>query len=875
MLVRRLPHRWSHRRSVLQLGQGTTTMTTRMMACGLLWAMLLGLSACGKSENGCSEGQACDDGDPCTTGDVCTSGRCQGTALACDDGNACTTDRCEAGSCVHVDDSAKCDDQNPCTDDLCSPQLGCLHQDSFAPCDDHDPCTQDDVCRGGACHGTRVPSCGAPSCGDDVCQEGETCAGCPADCSPIGGGECGAACDPLAETIGCGANFVCLPFVKGAVERHVLAMGNGVCGLPCAGPTDCAGSTCVGLDGASRGVCAPDCTPGAAEPCGPAGTCFPLASQAGKGVCLLAEQCDPAVGDGLCFKAAQLAVPGIRPRACFVQDPGACDGLLSCIPRTNSLLHQGQCFGQATPCDPVAQTGCKAGETCTPLGGGAMAGFASVCVPSRGSANQGEACVQQECATGLVCRQGRCRALCAPGGAACAEGSCGDASRSYYRGAGTLGICGAPCGDGVCDASSEDCLSCAADCGPCASTCGDGRCTGSEDCSNCAEDCGECVCGDGRCTAEETCTTCPDDCGACPVCGDGVCNGSEWCASCPLDCKPCEATCGDGKCGAVEYCFDCPGDCGSCPKTCGDGVCSGLEDCNNCSADCGACPGSCGDGVCAATEDCASCPADCSLLGGVHGCGPACDPTAPASGCDANHACVTTEAHRLVEAAFEQGNGVCGGSCTGDADCRPGVCLPLADLSVFGVCAPACVPGTSGGCAVGQICLALPQDAARGACVHGTCGATAACGYGFGCAIVAGSSGRGACLPSCWGTDSNGCGALACHTRTNAPWREGTCLGSSAVCDPIRQTGCAASETCTVLSGAGLNGRAYVCRKAGATLVTDPCGPGKPECAAGLICYADACRTYCDPLGTACPGGACADLSEELLMPLGTLGVCR
>ena len=83
-------------------------------------------------------------GPPCTLTVVC------GMAADCADGNPCTTDLCQAGDCVHEDNS------DPCEDGLF--------------------CTVNDVCAGGACSGMARDCSDSDPCTADTCDEvGDQC----------------------------------------------------------------------------------------------------------------------------------------------------------------------------------------------------------------------------------------------------------------------------------------------------------------------------------------------------------------------------------------------------------------------------------------------------------------------------------------------------------------------------------------------------------------------------------------------------------------------------------------------------------------------------------------------------------------------------
>lgn len=794
-----------------------------------------------------------------------------------DDACADATGETDLGPALCVSD-LECDDRNPCTLDLCSTQLGCLSSPLGGACDDGNPCTRSDGCQNGTCAGTPITGCGAPVCGDGSCAQDESCASCPLDCSPIGAGQCGAACDPLAATPGCPDNFACLPTAGGLAALDILENGNGVCGAGCTDDTDCEGGVCLPFDGlTSKGLCTALCEPDSVDGCGPLARCLTAADAPGAGYCFPGQACSPGEASCDCIPTVRLEAGGVCLESCFAAVSAGCPfDYQSCIGRTGPGFHEGLCVGQDAPCDPALQTGCEEAQTCAPVAGPAIKGTALVCMPATGAGAEGTACVGNagSCGPGLLCDGARCRKPCDPGAPACEEGSCREVGAVWGLTQGELGLCLPLCGDGDCS-EDETCDSCAADCGECPA-CGDEACTAGETCDTCAADCGDCPwCGDGGCNGDETCADCPEDCAACPTCGDETCNGQETCATCEDDCGKCSTDCGDKICSPAEFCFSCPEDCGSCSAACGDKNCAADETCWSCPADCGACPWKCGDGECNPGEGCSNCAADCPLLG-IGACSGSCDPLLAEPGCNANQVCAPTRDGTLFLDAFSFGNGVCGEGCSKDADCGTGTCLGLEGLAAAGICAPACVPGQEGGCAAGEACVALPAAPAKGACVAGQlCGFGADCGSALtACIRLSGSDADGVCLPGCLAPE-NACGALTCISRTGEEWHSGSCLGQQAPCDAVAQTGCEAEETCRILAGPGLIGLARVCDPhTGAAGFGQDCEPGAAPCKPGLVCIEGTCGRYCAVGGAACTEGVCFDFSAVFAQPAGSVGVC-
>ncbi len=487
-------------------------------------------------------GVSCDDLNPCTT-DRCDAATCTHSPRegSCDDADPCTADTiCQAGVCGGGT-PVTCEDDNPCTIDSCFANVGCHYVPRTGECDDGDRCTKDDQCTPTGCVGANDPFCGEPGCGDGTCNGDETCADCPADCSPLGVGVCGAACDPT------GLGATCAP---GALCVAVAEDG----GPP---PSD------------ATGVCV-----------SPAAPCDPWA-QTG---CAGDESCAMLGSDGA-LGAAPFCVPrsGSLPAGGDCRaDKAACGAGLLCF--------GGTC---AIPCKPSADA-CPAGNTCRDesdrfdLAAGTWGRCDLTCGDGRCAATEGcESCptdcgpCEPACGDGMCLGTERCE-TCSQDCGGCPE--CGNGQCEPFEDCGRCpSDCGeCVCGDGIC-LGAETCRTCPTDCTVC--QCGDGACDANEDCASCMEDCGLCTCGDGLCNGVgEGCLACPADCGACGACGDGICQDYEGCNLCPGDCGTCPSVCGDGVCSGAEARDTCPGDCAA--VGCGNGICDEDETCAACPADC-------------------------------------------------------------------------------------------------------------------------------------------------------------------------------------------------------------------------------------------------------------------------------------------------
>jgi hypothetical protein len=272
------------------------------------------------------------------------------------------------------------------------------------------------------------------------------------DTEPGEVGVCVMRCDPSTGDAACADNYACVPVAAGELFLDAFIRGNGLCGTGCAVDDDCAaGESCLHLGGLDQpGVCGAGCDPAAEIPCAAGERCVPTPEDPTAGVCLEdLGLCDPSAAEDPCAQFTGCApltgspTDGVCLHGCYLQDPNACSTLSGqCIGKTAAQWHAGLCFGSPTPCDPVAQTGCKSGENCDVLGGLAIGGHAFTCA-SAGTVAAGEDCSGDDvdCVAGLLCVADVCEQPCAPAADQCAAGTCQDVSERYYLSANSLGIC--------------------------------------------------------------------------------------------------------------------------------------------------------------------------------------------------------------------------------------------------------------------------------------------------------------------------------------------------------------------------------------------------------------------------------------------------
>ncbi len=130
----------------------------------------------------CLEDEDCADGNPCTD-DVCDAGACvhSNNSDSCDDGDACTlNDVCLDGVC-HPGEPQDCDDDDLCTADDCDEQLGCVHQP--VDCNDGDVCTSDGCDPGSGCTHDAVDCSDGNVCTMDSCDPQAGCIYQAVDCN--------------------------------------------------------------------------------------------------------------------------------------------------------------------------------------------------------------------------------------------------------------------------------------------------------------------------------------------------------------------------------------------------------------------------------------------------------------------------------------------------------------------------------------------------------------------------------------------------------------------------------------------------------------------------------------------------------------------
>lgn len=378
---------------------------------------------------------ACGDGT-CEAGEDC--GGCPADCGACD---------CGDGACNGGESCADCPDDCGfclCGDGACQASETC----GICPADCGGCVCGDGTCAQGESCSECPADCGECVCGDGVCSLGETCVGCPADCHLFGLTGCTGPCDPMSAAP-CPANHACAATSLGNVFVPALGMGNSACGAGCTIHAECGAGLCLRVQGLAKpGLCRAGCALGVAEACPAGSTCAPHPELPDQGVCVPATPCDPAKAacipgkPSACLRLTHAPETGLCVEGCYQTGP-PCQGGATCVPRVEDQWHIGTCIGQATACDPVAQLGCLAGQTCQLIGGLSFSGFAAACTTHVGETLDGGKCIQTlpTCAPGLACVDKACRRYCDLAAPSCPSGTCTDVSAKYYRPAGEVGAC--------------------------------------------------------------------------------------------------------------------------------------------------------------------------------------------------------------------------------------------------------------------------------------------------------------------------------------------------------------------------------------------------------------------------------------------------
>ena len=919
---------------------------------------------------GCTNPFACNYDAAATDDD----GTCASDDAIGDCGGACTSDADGDGICDVIDDCVgTLDDCGICNGpgevyacgcagipagdcDCGGNQLDALGDcggscasdaDGDGTCDDIDDCVGAlDAC--GICNGPgEIYSCGCTGIPAGDCD----CDGNQLDALGICGGTCTAdsdgdgVCDD-AEVPGCTAPYACNYDPTATDDDGSCATDDAIgdCGGSCTSDADGDGicddiDDCVGtLD--ACGVCN---GPGEIYACGcagiPAGDCDCDGNQLDAlGICGGTCTAD-SDGDGVCDDAE---VPGCtNPFACnydaaATDDDGTCasddaigdcggactsdadgDGICDVIDDCVGTLDDcGICNGPgevyACGCAGIPAGDCDCGgNQLDALGdcGGSCASDAD----GDGTCDDIDDCVGALDACGICNGPGEiysCGCAGIPIGDCDCDGNQLDA----------LGICGGTCtadsdGDGVCDdaevpgctdpfacnydaTATDDDGTCASDdaIGDCGGACtsdadGDGICDDIDDCVGTLDSCGVCngpgeiyACGcagipagDCDCDGNQldalgicggTCTADSD--------GDGVCDESEvpGCTN-PFACNyDASATDDDGTCETTDAVGDCGGDCSS--DADGDGICDDADNCIGLFDACGICAGpgpvfDCGcEGIPVGDCDC-----DGNQLDALGVCGGSCTSDADGDGiCDDVDDCVgTLDACGVCNGPGEIYACGCAGIPAGDCDCDGsqldalGVCggTCASDSDGDGVCDDAEVPGCTDPCACDFNAEATDDD--------GTCSfldAVELCGG----TCAADADGDGICddEDDCVGTlDAcgvcNGPGGIYDCGCTDIPETDCDCDGSQLDAIGVCGGSCSADE-----DGDG------VCDNAETFGCTDPqaCNFAADATEDNGVCFYDDALGIC---GGNCPGDAdgdgICDTEDTCDGTLDACGVCN
>lgn len=412
---------------------------------------------CNGSDDNCDgnvDEETCDDDNQCTVDSCLGEEGCGHEPIdqgECLDGDVCTIgDHCAKGECVGT--PIDCDDDNPCTDDGCDGLGGCKFTPNQSECDDGDPCTAGDQCEAEICAGIAL-NCECHEDGDcTALEDGNLCNGtlfCNTEELPF-------KCAVFPETV------VLCPEVEGpdapCLEPHCTPE-TGDCSFvsandesPC---TD--GDLCTVDDLCAGGACTPgeaknclDDNPCTDDLCNPATGCYHENNEA---ICQDGSACTT---QDQCLAGGCIGGPPPDCDDVNLCTDDSCDPTAGCIHDANAL-HCGlcsmcgnmqcgtveagldpfsDCTGSHASCDgtcsglgdclfPGSEVTCEFAECveslltlhqCDGLGG---CGEQPVDCAPFGCNGAGDAClaaclVDEDCASGFVCRDSNCETNTAP-----------------------------------------------------------------------------------------------------------------------------------------------------------------------------------------------------------------------------------------------------------------------------------------------------------------------------------------------------------------------------------------------------------------------------------------------------------------------------
>ena len=357
-------------------------------------------SASCEDDNPCTVGDACKSGaceagaaKSCASGDSCVVGKCAitgggkcvfadaGEGTGCDDGSVCTLgDVCKAGACSGT--KVDCDDKNPCTADTCEPAAGCQHQNVAGPCDDGNLCTEADSCKDGACQA------GAPkTCDDGVPCTKDSCSLKSGACANDAAALDGTACD--ADGSVCTAGDVCASGTCVVGGKVSCEDGNACTSDTCDPKAGCLNAAITGACNADDNACTVDacaagkCAAGPAKACNDSNACT-------SDLCdLKTGQCGYTVlADGISCDAN--ATAGCNPVACKAG---------SCLPATPPNCND----GNVCTVDACTDSGCLPGAPgCVPKAECAHMAATGACDADGSVCTVSDACAGGACVAGAL-----------------------------------------------------------------------------------------------------------------------------------------------------------------------------------------------------------------------------------------------------------------------------------------------------------------------------------------------------------------------------------------------------------------------------------------------------------------------------------------
>ena len=369
----------------------------------------------------------------------------------CNDGNACTSDSCSGGSCVYT----------PITS-----------------------CTSGDGCCPSGCNSINDNDCSV-NCGNGICESGENCGNCLADCSCPSGEIC---CSGSCTTPPCSLNSDCNDYNSCTTD---ICNSAGTCSASCSNTQIV---SCINNDG----CCPSGCNSINDNDC---------SVNCGNGICESGENCGNCLVDCPCPSGEICCSGSCTTPPCSLNSD--CNDYNSCT--TDICNSAGTC---SASCSNTQIVSCINNDGCCPSGCNSINDNDCSVNCGNGICESGENCgnclVDCPCPSGEICCSGSCTTP------PCSLNSdCNDYNSCTTDICNSAGTCSASCSNNPITSCINNDGCCPSGCdsindNDCSVDCGNGVCDSGENCDNCLADC-PCLSGQS-CISGNCTTTCTNEC---------------------------------------------------------------------------------------------------------------------------------------------------------------------------------------------------------------------------------------------------------------------------------------------------------------------------------------------------------------------------